>query len=132
MTYQIRRLEARGLAPIGSAELHQTHEPGLGLRLVVLGVVADGPNTAHVIYRDDHGDPATWPAESKAWLTTMAPEEAALALEQVVRSAVRSALTRRQADGSWCLVATLDFLSVGNRMIASVSREDLDDEQGTA
>lgn len=131
-TYQIRHLEERGLAPAGTADLHRAHVPGLGLQLVFLGVVGDGPTVAHVLYRDDHGDPATWGPESTGWLAALPPEEAAVALDQTVRSPVRSTMCRLQPDGLYRLVASMDFLSVGSRHVAQIARVEPSTGEGTA
>ncbi|MBL8984334.1 MAG: hypothetical protein JNL26_19260 [Gemmatimonadetes bacterium] len=131
-TYQIRHLEARGLAPPGTADLHQAHVPGLGLQLVVLGVVGDGPAVAHVIYRDDQGDPTTWGPDSTKWMEALPSDEAAVALDQTLRNPVRSAMCRRQEDGTYRLVASTDFLWVGSRIVARVERDERKPTEGTA
>lgn len=130
--YQIVQLENRGLAPAGTAALHQAHLIGLDVRLVVLGVVPDGDAVAHVIYRDEPDDPATWGAETRARLDQLPADEAVLAADQMWRTAVRTAMCRRQPDGRWRLVAGFDFLSVGSRFVARVTPPDAEEAPGIA
>lgn len=132
-TMQAHLQRARKLAPLADpAVLEETWEGYQALagrrEYTVLGVVCDEPDLAHVVYRVEYrspdGEPSrrvlVFPGDQRAGLTA---EESAR-LERVrqyydaVGARMRPSTTavRRQPDGTWRLLADLEFLGAAGMM----------------
>lgn len=84
-----------------------------GYRYSVLGSIPDGEQIAHVFFRTDHGVDKIFVEEYSEWLGNLPNDEQELARQLRHRSHPEFATCRRQADGTWRLVAdwTLRFMS---------------------
>ena len=76
-----------------------------GFRYSVVGCVQDGSEIAHVLYRDDHTIDKILPAEYAELMSGRPADEQELARQLHHNSHPRFATCRRQADGTWRLVA---------------------------
>jgi hypothetical protein len=103
---QLERLAAEGRIP-------QQVVANMGFAMhqdVTIGVVADGPQLAHVLHR--HNADLENPGSGIAnWLATMPADERDLARELWARGHPSVAIVRRQADGTWRFVIEQNFLN---------------------
>jgi hypothetical protein len=78
----------------------------------VIGHILDGENIAHVLYRDEHTVAKIFPEEYGEWLNGRPEDERLLAAELHHRSTPHFATCRRQADGTWRMIAEYHFMPV--------------------
>jgi hypothetical protein len=84
-----------------------------GYRYTVVGHIDDGPNIAHVMYRDESTPDKIFPEEYAEHLGTRPADEQELTRELHHHPHFQYATCRRQSDGTWRLIA--------DRMMALVS-----------
>ena len=113
---QLKRLIERGLAPPEIAEhLDDMNSPR---KYALLGVISEGESAAYILYREDLGDEsAMWDGEVGEHVRKLPEGERELEQFLASRAQPRTAVCRRQADGSWKLLAGHQFLgSVPDRL----------------
>jgi hypothetical protein len=100
-----------------------------GYRYSVLGSVEDGPDIAHVLYRNDHTPDKIFPDEYPEWLADRPEDEQKLMEQRHHRSYPEFVSCRRQSDGTWRLIADWHF-----SIVSSLQRveplEQRDESQG--
>jgi hypothetical protein len=95
-------------------------------RYVPLGVVPDGDQMAHILYRHDADPQQPWSGDAANWLASQPADEQLLARELSARGHPYVALVRRQVDGTWRFVVEHDFLNMANTVIGGIRLEDED------
>jgi hypothetical protein len=80
---------------------------------LALGVIDDGPDVAHVVYREQVDESAPWPPEAMEELAALPGDEQRLRRESWSRGHVRTARCRRQSDNTWRLHVDYDLLGFG-------------------
>jgi hypothetical protein len=80
---------------------------------VALGAIEDGERIAHVLYREALLLTDDLPAITEEWLRALPADEAELQRDLVRRGSAEVQVCRRQADGSWRLVASRFMLHLG-------------------
>lgn len=79
---------------------------------VLLGAVPDGPDVAHVVFRQNVNEDEPWSGEIAELLAAKPADEQQLERESWARGLIRLARCRKQADGTWRLNAGHGFLAV--------------------
>jgi hypothetical protein len=85
----------------------------------VLGSVRDGPDFAHVVCRHTHGDSEEFSDDIELEDPAIPQDEAKLERALRLRSLMLTAACRRQADGSWRLVADRNLFFLANMSVAN-------------
>ncbi len=100
--------EAEWEEPVDPHEKHTR-----GYRYSVMGFIPDGEEIAHVFFRTEHGVDKIFLEEYAEGLDSLPDDEQKLAHQLHHRSRPEFATCRRQADGTWRLVAdwTLNLVS---------------------
>ena len=80
-------------------------KPTRAYRYSAIGCVIDGPDIAHVLYRDDHTIDLVLPEEYAEVMRRKPEDEQELARQLHHHSHPQFATCRRQPDGTWLLVA---------------------------
>lgn len=88
---------------------------------LTLGVVHDGPDIAHVVFRPQVDDTQAWDGEIAEQMNALPPDEQQLERENWRSGILRFARCRRTPDGSWHLYAAFDFLAVGSVNIGGIA-----------
>jgi hypothetical protein len=121
---QIERLVSEG--QISPASATRSHELASMVHpYVAIGIVQDGDDVAHVLYRYDV-DAVHSSADAEEWLAKLPKDEQTLALELSGRLHPQVTTCRRQQDGTWRLLAGYDFLGLGS---TAIGIEENDEEQ---
>lgn len=93
------RRQMRRLAAEGRISQHGAETLDVAMRYVAVGVVPDGPQLAHVLYRHDIDPEQPWSGDLANWLARMPADEQVLARELSARGNPSVAIVRRQ--GRW-------------------------------
>jgi len=127
---QVERLAAEGHIPRDAMETLAA-EPIPLRTYLALGAVSDGDRIVHVVYRDEFRTDDVESGDAAQWIARRPPDEQELARETWGRAHVQTASCRRQADGTWRLLAGHDFLQVANTFVSGlvVADDDGDSER---
>jgi hypothetical protein len=85
-----------------------------GYRYSVIGSVEDGPDIAHVLYRNDHTPDKIFPDEYPEWLADRPEDEQELIRQRHHHSYPLFVSCRRQPDNTWRLIADWHFIIVSS------------------
>jgi hypothetical protein len=120
---QVERLAVDGHISHRTAEIRASRDFRM-YRYVVIGVLPDGDELAHVLYRHDVDSEKPLSGGAASWLANLPDDEQLLARQLWASGHPSVALFRRQPDGSWRLIVEHDFLQIGSIQITGVIVDD--------
>jgi hypothetical protein len=101
-------------------ELESLGKPTRAYRYTALGSVPDSAEIAYVVYRQSRSPHDIYPGVMDEWEQSVPADEAELARVTHFLHAPQVATCRKQADGSWRLVADSQLLLVGTLEIVAI------------